>query len=370
MSAPVIMISHGFQQDYERGFVNGVAGNGVAVCLIGSDETDAGRLAPGVEVRNLRGSQSPDRSRLRKALNIVRYYVRLLAFVAGRRGAVIHVIGQFRGALLLAILECLCYRLLGRRFVLTVHNLLPHNRHGAWERFAYGRIWRIPERLVVHTARMKLGLVEQFGVPAERIAVMDHGIEEEAPAVATAVPLPADIRIEAEIRLLFFGMVSPYKGLDVLLRTFEMLDARFGLLVAGRCVIASYAAEIDAAIARSPNRARIRWLNRYIGEGELRECFLASDAVMLPYRHIDQSGVLFQAMRFGTPVIATRVGSLADYVTSDIGIMVERAEPELLRDGLLRFADTRGTFDRTSIARRGRDFLWSNTVRAVLPVYA
>ena len=105
MAARVIVVSHGFQQRYERGFVNALAMNGIRVCLIASDDSDPARLLPGVELVNLRGSQAPGRGFGAKAANLVRYHLRLIGFVGGNRDAVVHAIGLFRFAILMGIVE-------------------------------------------------------------------------------------------------------------------------------------------------------------------------------------------------------------------------------------------------------------------------
>ena len=56
-----VLVSHGFQPDYEAGFANGLVRNGVGVTLIASDQSLYDRLVPKIEVLNLRGSQYPSR---------------------------------------------------------------------------------------------------------------------------------------------------------------------------------------------------------------------------------------------------------------------------------------------------------------------
>ena len=76
--AHVIVVSHGFQPNYERGFVNGLASNGVEVTLVSSDRTETPGLLQGVTALNLRGSQDASRPALAKAMNLLRYHLRLM----------------------------------------------------------------------------------------------------------------------------------------------------------------------------------------------------------------------------------------------------------------------------------------------------
>src|SRR5689334_1348981 len=91
----VTLLSHGFNAEYEIGFANGLALNGVDVVLLGSDNTLTERARPGVRVLNVRGQQSPKRSVIAKLLNMLRYFGAYLGFLAKRRGHPVHVIGLF-----------------------------------------------------------------------------------------------------------------------------------------------------------------------------------------------------------------------------------------------------------------------------------
>ena len=372
MAARVIVVSHGFQQHYERGFVNGLAMQGLQVCLIGSDDTDPAGLLSGVELVNLRGSQDPGRSRRAKAANLARYHMRLLAYVAHDRDAIVHVIGLFRFAFLMGIVENLILSRLARKLIVTVHDLLPHGRHTRWNRIVYRGIWRIPERLVVHTERMRTDLIERFGVEPGRIVVMQHGINDR---IVSRTPSPDRIgraprKPAAPLQLLFFGAAAQYKGLDLLLEAFDGLDERFGLVIAGRCVDRMYAARVAALVASNRNRERITWKDEFVPENEVEGYFQGADVLVLPYRSIDQSGVLFQALGHGLPILATDVGEFAHYVSPSVGSLVRPNDVGALREGIVRFADQLPVFERASIAERARRFLWSETVKPLLGVYS
>ena len=84
----ILLVSHGYEVIYERGFCNGVADAGVCFTLIGSDRTDVPELRPSVTVVNLRGSQRADRASWRKLVNLLRYHGRLAWRVASQRPVV------------------------------------------------------------------------------------------------------------------------------------------------------------------------------------------------------------------------------------------------------------------------------------------
>ncbi len=365
-SFPIVCVSHGFQTNYERGFCNGLVENGAPLTLISSDRTDTAGLASAVRTRNLRGSQEESRTRWQKALNMLSYHLSLMAYAIYRRRSIMHVIGLIDPALLCGILEGLLFRLVNRRYVLTVHNLLPHDRHTYFNRICYGISFRIAHQLVVHTECMKRDLTVKFGIDSEKILVMEHGIEPATDANHDW----GDERQPGQVpMILIFGKIAPYKGVDLLVEALRSVSFDFRLVIAGACPSSDFRLRLQSLIANHPFRERIEWRDGFVAESDMDLLFKDADLVALPYRHIDQSGVLFQALRFGVPVLATRVGQFAHYVTNDVG---EVAEPDDLADlglALERWAARRESFQRSEIREIGRSYEWPVTVRALSRVY-
>jgi len=363
-----MLVSHGYEVIYERGFCNGVADAGVQGTLIGSDRTDQARLRPGVTVVNLRGSQAPHRSRLSKLLNLSSYHLRLAWLVASRR-PVVHVFGLIHPPVLVGIVEGCLFRWLTPRYILTAHDLLPHDRHDRWHRWVFGLSYRLADRVVVHTERMRADIVAMHRVDPARVVVMEHGIE---PLAACALPTHEPARSDAGAngpKLLFFGKVMRYKGLDLLLQALQDFPPPFQLRIAGACHDAELAQALEAAIAAHPARASIRWDNRYVEDAEIPSLFAWADITVLPYRHIDQSGILFQSLRYGVPVVAAQVGAFETYVTPPVGETFPRDDAAACREAVLRLWHRRAELDRASVAAAGSRWEWGLTARALLPAY-
>ncbi|MBZ8140316.1 hypothetical protein CLD22_10445 [Rubrivivax gelatinosus] len=360
----VTVVSHGFQPNYERGFVNGLASNRADVLLVGSDWTEHESLLPAVRMLNLRGSQDPRRGALHKAVNLLTYHARLMALVALRRDRVVHVAGLLRPVLFCGLVEGLWFRVFARRYVLTVHNLLPHDRHTWVNRLLHRLAYRVPQRLVVHTHAMKRQLAADYGVDPRHVVVMEHGIEP-----IDDTPLPALGRGDEPLRILFFGVLTGYKGLDLLLQALECEVPEFRLHVAGLCTDAQLKARTAQQIAAHPRASWIRWTEGFIDEAQVPGLFLDADVLVLPYRHIDQSGVLFQALRYGLPVIASRVGSFADYVGPDIGLVCTPGDCGSLRAAICSYVGRRERYSRERIRDRGRAFEWPRVSSVLARVY-
>lgn len=361
----LVLLSHGYENIYERGFCNGLADAGFDFTLISSDRTDYKGLRPGTKTVNLRGSQDEKRSKGQKLWNLVRYHVSLMVYALRHRKAVFHLIGLIEPAWLSGVLHGLVLRLFCHRWVITVHDLLPHDRDTARNRLLFGLSYRLADHLVVHTPRMKAELQERYAIPSERFTLMEHGLEP----MRVTLPALAVYRAPGPLRLLFFGYVMKYKGLDVLIEALRDFPVPFTLTVGGFCRAPEILGDLQRQIAEHPQADSIRWPNEYVKEAEIQGLFTDSHALVMPYRHIDQSGVLFQALRFGLPVVATRVGSLAGYVTPEVGELCEPEDVAGLRAALIRLAERYAAVDRMAIVAAGRRYEWQNTVGVLEHAY-
>jgi glycosyltransferase involved in cell wall biosynthesis len=362
---PLILVSHGYENIYERGFCNGLSDAGIRFTLVSSDRTDYAGLRPGTTTKNLRGSQDESRARWRKLVNLIRYHLSLMWYAARHRHAIVHLIGLIEPPLLCGVIEGLWFHLVSHRYVLTVHDIVPHDRGTRLNHLLFGWSFRIADRLVVHTPRVRDELMVRHGVDAERITVMEHGLEP----LRGPLPSLATYRSGERFRLLFFGYVMRYKGLDLLLDALADFAYPFTLTIAGSCRDPALAAALQAQIETHPKRDSIHWINQYVHERDIESHFASSHALVLPYRRIDQSGVLFQALRFGLPVVATRVGALASYVTPEVGEVCEPVQSGEIRDALVRLVDRYEQLDRHAIVDIARRFEWQSTVASLRPVY-
>jgi len=165
---------------------------------------------------------------------------------------------------------------------------------------------------------MKLELIEDFGVQSAQITVIPFGINNSVPDTQLT---PAQAKRQLGVKdgkrvLLFFGRIRPSKGLEYLIAAFRENLIRpddYQLVIAGRpdkCE--SYWTAIREMIRPDVQSGRILLRPESIPDDETEVYFKAADVLVLPYRHIFQSGVIFLGYNFGLPVLATDVGSLRD----------------------------------------------------------
>jgi glycosyltransferase involved in cell wall biosynthesis len=126
------------------------------------------------------------------------------------------------------------------------------------------------------------------------------GYDGAVHAARQALALPEDKKI-----FLFYGGGYRRKGLHLAVRAMQALPANSPafLLCAGQ---QNPAGETASGLEQLVLQGRARLINRYISVAEEKNCFAASDAVLLPYlNHFGSSGVLSLAMAAGKPVIVS-----------------------------------------------------------------
>lgn len=145
--------------------------------------------------------------------------------------------------------------------------------------------------------------------------------------------------------ILFFGRVSYYKGVDLLIKAYpksEYYANGYKLLIVGKGNVNSKDIE---------QNSNIIYINRYIANSELANFIRDSDSVVLPYRTATQSGCVMSAFAFNKPILATNVGDLPLSVTNDItGIIIEPDSEEEVVRGLNKMYHT----DRTKMSENIR----------------
>jgi glycosyltransferase involved in cell wall biosynthesis len=241
-----------------------------------------------------------------------------------------------------------------RPAIFTAHDVLP--RRTAHQRELWLEIFRIADRVVVHSQTASTELTA-FGVDPARLAVIPHPLFVPA---AAGDPEPPRGRM-----LLFFGLIRPEKGLDVLLRALPSIpDTR--LVVAGDPVepIEPYR-DLAASLGIAD---RIEWRLRFIEESEIAELMASATAVVLPYRRIESSGVLATALGHGRPVVVTDVGSIGDTVREfGAGLVVPPDDPAALAAACAELLDDASAAFRGVLA--ARKLTWDKAAEAHERVY-
>lgn len=199
-------------------------------------------------------------------------------------------------------------RLIGMRVVWTAHNVLPHERVFHDEVTARRRLARASDVVIVHGPDALDGL-NRIGAKPKRWALVRHG--PLSPSVE-ACTLRQPGAGGQPLRLLFFGQVRTYKGVEDLLEAMRPVSPAVpvALLVAGECPDAALRERLTTLAGRCGDRVRLRL--EHIPDDEVTALLAAADMVVLPFRHVTTSGSVLLAMGHGRAVVLPELPGFAD----------------------------------------------------------
>ncbi len=196
-------------------------------------------------------------------------------------------------------------------YLLTVHDAIRHpGEDQAWRRWLLRRDINASDAALVLSRSVGTSLQANYHYPVDRIFVSAHGHFGDNSVDVK----PRNLPIDRPVRLLFFGRILQYKGLDLMLEALNLLRREFpglGVEVWGTGDIAPYRSALDAV-------GGVRVENRWIEEAEIPGIFAANDLVVLPYREASQSGVVATAYAVGMPCVATPIPGLCEQVTDGV----------------------------------------------------
>lgn len=196
-------------------------------------------------------------------------------------------------------------RLRHRAHVSTIHNIDTHEKGSAFERAAL-RAWLDSCQRRIYLTRA--GMREAGD---DRGVVIPHG--DYAESVARFRPEAAREPTEAGVgRVLLFGMLRRYKGVERLIEEFARIDQGLGLelLVAGKAIDEDYERQLTE-LATSAPAVTVR-ADRFLDHDELIETVTRSELVILPYERMYNSGAALMALTLHRPVAATGSPSLLE----------------------------------------------------------
>ncbi|MGI9557116.1 MAG: glycosyltransferase family 4 protein [Solirubrobacterales bacterium] len=251
--------------------------------------------------------------------------------------------------------------------LLTLHYPLPP----PGSRRALARQRRILERfeaVVVHTHDGARRLIEDVGLPHDRVHVVPHGAFDYLTQLPVEEPLPAELAAVEGPVVLFFGLLRPYKGLDVLLEAFRSVSGA-ELWIAGMPRMPLDPLREAAAEAA----ATVRFVPRFIADPEIPAFFRRADVVVLPYREIEQSGVLYTALAFGKPIVLSAVGGFVELADAGAALAVPPGEPAPRADATMGLLD--GSGERTRLAAPAAaaadgSYSWDQVAQQTRELYA
>lgn len=215
----------------------------------------------------------------------------------------------------------------GGRVLALCHNVLPHERR-FFDAPLTRAVLRRVDSVLVHS---------EAQVEVVRSLVQTRVECADIPPHLPARPKPGHAKPEygAKRRLLFFGLIRQYKGLDVLLRALAKTPD-VSLTVAGE-----FWGDVElyqSLLTELGLRERVTLLGGYVPSAQITELFASADALVLPYRSGTATQNILLAHAHGLPVIATRVAAMARYVRDELdGLLCRPDDVDDLARAIQRF---------------------------------
>jgi glycosyltransferase involved in cell wall biosynthesis len=296
-------------------------------------------------------------ARVRRAVKLAEHVPDMLRYLRAARAAdVVHfqwlAVQYLDGRLLPA----------GRPLVLTAHDILPREARPG-QRAAQRRLYDRFDAIVVHSEYGRSRLTGELGIDPRRVHVIPHGafahLADRSPEREDALPSATGKPV-----VLCFGLMRPYKGIDLL------LDAWRGIEGAELWIVGMPRMDISALIAGAP--AGVRFVPRFITDDELPAYFRRAALVVLPYREIDQSGVLFTALAFGKPLLLSDVGGFPEVAGTGAARTFPAGDASALHDALSELlADPAALAAMASVAREtaAGPYAWSSIAARTIAMY-
>jgi glycosyltransferase involved in cell wall biosynthesis len=278
------------------------------------------------------------------------------------------IYGGLAGGHILALL-----RELRMPVVTTLHTVL--REPGADQRRVMQELISLSTRVVVMADRGRQMLQDIYRAPAAKIDVIAHGI----PDVGFVDPtyFKDQFGVEGKVVLLTFGLLSPNKGIEYVLKALPRILEEFPnvvYIVLGathpnelREHGEAYRVGLEMLAKKSRIEKNIIFYNDFVDLENLKEFIGAADLYITPYLNEAQitSGTLAYTFGSGKAVVSTPYWHAAELLAEDRGVLVPFADAPAIADavtGLLR-DDTRRHSMRKNAYRMGREMVWSNVAQ-------
>jgi glycosyltransferase involved in cell wall biosynthesis len=221
----------------------------------------------------------------------------------------------------------------------------------------YRKLSGLSNHVIVHTQAARASLTSQVGESAGALSVVPHPDTKPPRVVSSPDYLRRQFNLGDAELLLAFGFIHVDKGLGDLIKALRILRKSnthplngIRLVIAGAVRPRSGLFRIFelrdrihfARVLRRSHRSGlddIVVLTGYVPEEDVAGWFKAAAGLVLPYRRTEQSGVASLANAFGVPVLASKVGGLAEQYASSPWLF-SPCDPHELASVLARFLAT------------------------------
>ena len=236
--------------------------------------------------------------------------------------------------------------------------------------------------LVTISERGRAVLEERYGADGSRVAVVPHGVPDFGNVDRSRVR--SELGLDGAKLILTFGLLGPSKNVELVLDAVHRIadlvpDATVAVVGATHPEVQRQSGEgyrdrLRKLAADLGLADRVRFVDRYLSDGELAAWLVATDVFVTPYRDAQQmsSGTLAYAVAAGAAVISTPYAHACELLGDGRGLLVPFEDPDALSSALasvLLHHEVRDTLRRRG-REYGRSMLWPNVALEYAQLFA
>jgi len=255
---------------------------------------------------------------IRRIIKLVEYPINIVEIMSRAIIRDIDIV-HFQSVNLVEIIGVVAFRMLKRKVIFTIHNVMPrHQKLYFYHKFLYRVMYYLCHEIIIHSEKGREEIIDLYGVNINKISVIPHGdykfflpekqlSTNEAKSILGFTPENKTI--------LFFGAIRGNKGLKNILLAMPYIKEQIPevrLMIVGEPMesYGAYKAVIDEQQIKNEVFEKLD----YVPNEDVALYFFAGDLIVLPYHEITQSGILQIAYAFGKPVVATDLGGFREAI--------------------------------------------------------
>ena len=255
----------------------------------------------------------------------------------------------------------------------TIHNTTSfHGGANFLQRLGFKSLIKNYDFYVVHTIYSMDILKKYFQIQSNKILVINHPLFNSIKK--TDYKKYNDLK-NGKLNILYFGTINKYKGVDTLIKAITLLDEPYlnqlKVTIAGKLLINKK--NLLNSTTSKTIKSFINWELGWVDESTKKKLLFESHVIILPYYHIDGSGVLADAFEYSLPIIASDIGGFRELViNNEMGYLVNPKDPKKLSERIKKIIDNKTHLQKMSqnvnnIALKIES--WDDIAKKIIGVY-